>query len=56
MEQFVDDYFSVEKFKKAYGRRIKQLADRSFWPELKLLQMWVHHSVRERLVIKGKIG
>jgi hypothetical protein len=30
MEQFVDDYFSVEKFKKAYERRIKQLADRSF--------------------------
>jgi hypothetical protein len=27
-----------------------------FGPELKLLQMWVHHSVRERLVIKGKIG
>jgi hypothetical protein len=36
MEQFVDDYFSVEKFKKAYTRRMEQLADRSFWPQVEI--------------------
>jgi hypothetical protein len=36
MEQFVDDYFSVEKFKKAYGRRIEQLANMSFWPRVEI--------------------
>jgi hypothetical protein len=30
MEQFVDYYFSVEKFKKAYKRRMEQLADWTF--------------------------
>jgi hypothetical protein len=27
-----------------------------FDPKLKLLQKWVRHLIRERLVIKGKIG
>jgi hypothetical protein len=30
IENFVDDYFSVEKFKTAYARRVEQLGDRSF--------------------------
>jgi hypothetical protein len=30
MEQFVDDYFSVKRFKKAYARRMEQPADMSF--------------------------
>jgi hypothetical protein len=34
MEHFVDDYFSVEKFKKAYATRIEQLGDRSMWPKV----------------------
>jgi hypothetical protein len=36
MENFVDDYFSVEKFKKAYTRRVEPLGDRSFWPQVEL--------------------
>jgi hypothetical protein len=36
MEQFVDDYFSVEKFKKAYKKRIEQLVDMSFWPRVQI--------------------
>jgi hypothetical protein len=36
MENFVDDYFSVEKFKKAYARRVEPLGDRSFWPQVEL--------------------
>jgi hypothetical protein len=31
MEYFVDEYFSVQKFKKADTRRVKHLGDRSFW-------------------------
>jgi hypothetical protein len=34
MENFVNDYFSVEKFKKAYVREVEPIADRSFWPEV----------------------
>jgi hypothetical protein len=30
MEHFVDEYFSVERFKKTYARRVEQLGDRSF--------------------------
>jgi hypothetical protein len=36
MEQFVDDYILVDKFKKAYARRMKQLADRIFWPQVEI--------------------
>jgi hypothetical protein len=34
MENFVDDYFSVERFKKAYVREVEPIADQSFWPEV----------------------
>jgi hypothetical protein len=34
MENFVKDYFSVEKFKKAYGRLMEELGDRSLWPKV----------------------
>jgi hypothetical protein len=36
MENFVGDYFSVDKFKKAYARRVEQLGDQSFWPEVEI--------------------
>jgi hypothetical protein len=36
MEHFVNDYFSVEKFKKAYVRRVEQLGDRSFWSKVQM--------------------
>jgi hypothetical protein len=36
MEYFVNEYFSVEKFKKAYTRRVEQLGDQSFWPEVEI--------------------
>jgi hypothetical protein len=32
MENFVDDYYSVDKFKKAYLRTVPPIEDRSFWP------------------------
>jgi hypothetical protein len=34
MEDFVDDYFSVEMFRKAYEGRIEQLEDKFFWPQV----------------------
>jgi hypothetical protein len=34
LEYFVDDYYSVEKFRKAYMRRIPPIGDRSFWPKV----------------------
>jgi hypothetical protein len=34
MDNFVDDYFLVEKFKKAYGRVVEELGDRSLWPKV----------------------
>jgi hypothetical protein len=36
MENFVNDYFSVEKFKKVYARRVEQLSDQSFWPQVEI--------------------
>ena len=32
MENFVDDYYSIDKFRKAYLRRVPPIEDRSFWP------------------------
>jgi hypothetical protein len=34
MENFVDEYYYVDKFKKAYLRRVPPIEDRSFWPLL----------------------
>jgi hypothetical protein len=34
MENFVDDYYYVEKFRKAYMGRIPPIGDRSFWPKV----------------------
>jgi hypothetical protein len=36
MENFVDDYFSIENFKKAYAREVQPIADRSFWPDVEI--------------------
>jgi hypothetical protein len=36
MEYFVDDYFSMDKFKKAYARRVEQLGDKSFWSKVSI--------------------
>jgi hypothetical protein len=30
MENFVDDYFSVERFQKVYVREVEPIADQSF--------------------------
>jgi hypothetical protein len=34
MEYFMDDYFSVEKFKKAYVREVEPIADQSYWSQV----------------------
>jgi hypothetical protein len=34
MEYFVDDYFSVDNFKKAYARLVEPLGDRCTWPKV----------------------
>jgi hypothetical protein len=34
MEYFMDDYFSVEKFKKAYARLVESFVDRGSWPKV----------------------
>jgi hypothetical protein len=31
MENFVDQYYSIDKFKKAYMRRVLPIDDHSFW-------------------------
>ena len=36
MEDFVHDYYSVEKFKKAYARQIEQLPSKEKWPKVEL--------------------
>jgi hypothetical protein len=38
MEHFVDDYFSVENFKKAYARRIESVGDKSCWPQVAIAE------------------
>jgi hypothetical protein len=32
IEEFIDDYYLVEKFKNAYKRVVVPLGDKSFWP------------------------
>jgi hypothetical protein len=34
LEEFVDDYYSVEKFQNAYKRVVVPLGDKSFWPQV----------------------
>jgi hypothetical protein len=34
MEDFVDDYFSVEKYVKAYERVVEPIGDKSMWPKV----------------------
>lgn len=34
MEDFVDDYYSIEKFLKAYSRVVQPIGDKSFWPKV----------------------
>ena len=36
MEDFVHDYYSVEKFSKAYARQIEQLPSKEKWPKVEL--------------------
>jgi hypothetical protein len=37
MENFADDYFSVEKFKKSYGRLMEELGDQSLLPKMDIV-------------------
>jgi hypothetical protein len=34
LEEFIDDYYSIEKFKNAYKRVVVPLGDKSFWPKV----------------------
>jgi hypothetical protein len=34
LEEFVDDYYSVEKFQNAYKRVVVPLGDKLFWPQV----------------------
>jgi hypothetical protein len=34
LEGFIDDYYSVEKFKNVYKRVVVPLGDKSFWPNV----------------------
>jgi hypothetical protein len=34
MENFVDDYYSVQRFRIAYSRRVEPIGDRSLWPSV----------------------
>jgi hypothetical protein len=36
MEDFVHDYYSVERFKNAYKRLIEPLPDKTQWPKVEL--------------------
>jgi hypothetical protein len=36
IEDYVNEYYSVASFKKAYETRIELIPDRSQWPEVKL--------------------
>jgi hypothetical protein len=36
LEQFVDDYYSVDRFRAAYSREIEPMTDKTQWPEVEL--------------------
>ena len=36
LEQFVYDYYSVDKFRAAYGREIEPMTDKTQWPQVEL--------------------
>jgi hypothetical protein len=50
LEEFVDEYYSVEKFKNTYKRVVVPLGDKSFWPKVD-----IRVPVREPLV-KRPVG
>ena len=36
LEQFVHDYYSVDRFRTAYGREIEPMTDKTQWPQVEL--------------------
>ena len=34
MEEFVDDYYSVEMYRKAYSRLVEPIENKLFWPKV----------------------
>ena len=36
LEQFVQEYYSVDRFKAAYGREIEPMTDKTQWPQVEL--------------------
>jgi hypothetical protein len=53
---FVHEYFSVDKFKKAYDRRLGLLGDRSFWPKVSIAMEVGALLAKDRLGDSGRIG
>jgi hypothetical protein len=49
LEEFVDEYYSVEKFHNAYKRILVPLGDKSFWPEVDI-GVAIGAPLRKRLV------
>jgi hypothetical protein len=56
MKHIVDEYFSVEKFKKAYARKIDPFVTGDFGPKWTLLHMWVHRLAKCLLATRERIG
>jgi hypothetical protein len=48
MEDFVHEYYSVEKFKKAYARRVELIGDKSLWTKVDIA-----HEVGSPIAIRG---
>jgi hypothetical protein len=36
LEQFVHEYYSVNRFRAAYGREIEPMIDKTQWPQVEL--------------------
>jgi len=51
LEQFVHDYYSVNRFMAAYGREIEPMTDKTQWPHvtyhLVLVHLWLNYLLEE---------
>jgi hypothetical protein len=61
LEEFVDDYYSMEKFKKAYKRVVVPLENKSFWAQIDIqvrirVTLVKRHVGRQRNRFKASLG
>jgi hypothetical protein len=56
VEDYINDYYSVAKFKKAYDHVINPMIDRNQWPQVEMVSDFGLLGSRELQGIQGQEG